>query len=70
MREFIDANGTRYFVSPGISRDGHTWMTVYQKRGANGTHRAKNLPIVETRDEAQKLLDEYAAKKHLRESKL
>jgi hypothetical protein len=63
---YIDADGKRYFVSSGLSTDGHTWMIVTQKNEVSGTHRIKSIPIVENREEAQGLLDTYAAKKKLK----
>jgi len=63
-RIYQDENGTKVFVSSGISTDGKTWLTVRQKKG-KGTHRVKSpaLPIRETLAKAQEDLDAYAERK-------
>jgi hypothetical protein len=61
---YHDENGAKVFVSPGISTDGHTWLTVRQI-GNKGKHRIKTklLPIRETKAEAEADLRVYAEQK-------
>ena len=68
-KTYIDENGARVFVSSGISR-GEDWMTVRRKKTTAGTHRVKSpaLQIRDTRDEAQRDLDAYAAKRGWQEA--
>jgi hypothetical protein len=61
---YRDFRGRELFVSDGIS-SGKTWMTCYCVPGSGGTHRLKSpsLPLRSTREEAQRDLDQYAARK-------
>lgn len=64
---YIDSTGTTYFVGQGLQYNGPDsgWFTLYQKSRLSGTHRVKspNLPLRDTKKEAQADLDTYA-KKH------
>lgn len=67
-RRYISDKGFIVFVSMGISK-GDQWMTVAQKSPLKGTHRVKSpdLPIRSTREEAQRDLDAYAARRKWKE---
>jgi len=68
QKKYLDGNGSRVFVSSGITAGTH-WMVVRQKNKSAGTHRVKSpaLPLRASRDEAQLDLDAYAQKKGWRE---
>lgn len=68
-KTYYDENDAHVFVSSGIS-GGSVWMTVRRKKASAGTHRLKSpaLPLRDTREEAQRDLEAFAAKKGWKEA--
>lgn len=67
-KKYITDRGLLAYVSNGFCKDGK-WMTVAHKDTFQGTHRvvSKNLPLRDTREEAQADLDTYARKRGWKE---
>lgn len=61
-RETSDQRPEFIYVSQGIGSDDDPWLIVYRSL-SGGEHRIKSIPLSDTKEAAQKLLDEYAAKK-------
>lgn len=59
----IDHNGRELFVSQGLWGD--KWGVFYRRTASGGLHRVKSpaLPMVATREEAERNLAAYLAKK-------
>lgn len=61
-RETSDQRPEFIYVSQGIGNTDDPWLIVYRSL-SGGEHRIKSIPMSDTKEAAQKLLDEYAAKK-------
>lgn len=68
-KKYVTDRGLVAFVSNGFGKGGK-WMSVARKDTFQGTHRivTKNLPLRDTREEAQADLDAYAKKKGWKEA--
>ena len=67
-KKYVTDRGLVAFVSNGFGKGGK-WMSVARKDTFQGTHRivTKNLPLRDTREEAQADLDAYAKKRGWKE---
>lgn len=61
-RETSDQRPEFIYVSQGIGNADDPWLIVYRSL-SGGEHRIKSIPLSDTKEAAQKLLDEYAKKK-------
>lgn len=59
---YVDSSDVQYFVDTGLGDD--KWFILTRAPGSSGTHRvcSPNLPVRNTKAEAQRDLDAYAAK--------